>query len=375
LSKYELVAPEQMPLPPPGVMTRRLFSQRALAGLAGGSALAGVLAACGNQSSPSSAAPSGSGAAAKTGAPLAMQSSWVPDAEFTGYFEGLRGGYYKKVGLDYQFIPGGSSISPESIVIEGKAQLALSEPDLTASIAAKGAKFKIIGAQFQKNPIGIMSLPKSNIHGPHDLIGKKVGVPSVNQLTIQALFKVNGINPGDVHILPYSFDPTPVANGDLDAAIAFVTTDPYLLLAKGIKTNTFLLADYGVELYNDAIVVTEDTLKNRRADLVKFIKASSAAWNTVMTDTANRKKYVDLVTQDFGKSLGDSYSSQLFQLESEFPLMTSPVTKAKGLYWMDQAGINANLKTIELLKIKAPPNLFDTSVLEEAYANGPHPTL
>ena len=361
MTQSEFVSPE---------ITRRIFSQRALAGLAGGSFLATALAACGNQAgSPSSPA-------AKAGGPLAMQSSWVPDAEFTGYFEGIKGGYYKKIGLDYQFIPGGSSISPESVVIEGKAQLALSEPDLTASIAAKqGAPFKIIGAQFQKNPIGIMSLPKSNIHGPQDLIGKKVGVPSVNQLTIAALFKVNGINPSEVKILPYSYDPTPVANGELDAAIAFVTTDPFLLLAKGIKTNTFLLADYGVELYNDAMVVTADTLKNRRADLVKFIKASSAAWNQVITDTANRKQYVDLVTQDFGKSLGDSYDSQLFQLEAEIPLMTSAVTKAKGLYWMDQAGIDGNLKTIELLKIKAPPDLFDTSVLEEAYADGPHPAL
>jgi len=371
LTKPEFVTPEAgMPVLPPGVMTRRVFSQRALAGIAGSGVLASALAACGNQAGSPSAP------AAKAGGPLAMQSSWVPDAEFTGYFEGIKGGYYKKVGLDYQFIPGGSSISPESVVIEGKAQLALSEPDLTASIAAKqGAPFKIIGAQFQKNPIGIMSLPKSNIHGPHDLIGKKVGVPSVNQLTIAALFKVNGINPSDVHILPYSYDPTPVANGDLDAAIAFVTTDPFLLLSKGIKTNTFLLADYGVELYNDAMVVTEDTLKNRRADLVKFIKASSAAWNQVITDTANRKQYIDLVTQDFGKSLGDSYNSQLFQLEAEIPLMTSPVTKAKGLYWMDQAGIDGNLKTIELLKIKAPPDLFDTSILEEAYADGPHPAL
>jgi ABC-type nitrate/sulfonate/bicarbonate transport system substrate-binding protein len=359
-----------MPASAPGLMTRRVFSGRALAGLAGGGVLASALAACGNQSGSTSSP------AASTGGPLAMQSSWVPDAEFTGYFEGMRGGYYKKVGLDYQFVPGGSSISPESVVIEGKAQLALSEPDLTASIAAKqGAPFKIIGAQFQKNPIGIMSLAKTPLRTPHDLIGKKIGVPSVNQLTIAALFKVNGINPSDVHILPYSFDPTPVANGDLDGAIAFVTTDPFLLLSKGIKTTTFLLADFGVELYNDAIVVSEDTLKHRRADLVKFIKASSAAWNQVMTDTGNRAKYIDLVTKDFGKSLGDSYNSQLFQLEAEIPLMTSAMTKQKGLYWMDQAGIEGNLKTIDLLKIKAPPNLFDTSVLEEAYADGPHPAL
>jgi ABC-type nitrate/sulfonate/bicarbonate transport system substrate-binding protein len=360
-----------------GRLTRRRLAQRGLTAFAGTSLLGSFLAACGNQSDSSAGASgSGSSSSASSG-PRSMQTSWVPDAEFLGYFIAVENGYYEKAGLGgFKVLPGGPDISPESILASGKTMLSLSEPDLTASVVVKKkAPFKIIGAQYQKNPIGIMSLPKTGIHGPKDLVGKKVGVPAANRLTISALLKANGIDEKDVKIVPYSFDPTPVANGELDAAIAFVTTDPYLLLDKGIKTSTFLLQDFGVPLYNDAIVVTEDDLKNRRKDLVAFMKASAMGWNEAINNTTKRTTYLELITKKYGKSLGQSLASQKYQMESQVALMQTDLTKQKGFYWMDDAGIQGNLATMEQLKIKADKSLFDTSILEEVYADGPTVSL
>jgi ABC-type nitrate/sulfonate/bicarbonate transport system substrate-binding protein len=356
-------------------LSRRQFVQRST-GLALSATGAGLLLeACGNQSTGKSSTPaSGS---AKSSGPLSMQTSWVPDAEFLGYFIAMENGYYKKAGLQsFNVIPGGPDIAPESVLASGKTLLALTTPDTTASIVVKkNAPFKIIGAQFQKNPIGIMSLPKSNIHEPKDLIGKKLGVPPSNRLTVDALFKANGIDESKVKILPYSFDPTPVANGNLDAAIAFVTTDPFLLKDKGVETSTFLVADFGVQEYNDTVVVTEDALKNRRQDVVNWMKASIMGWNEALDNTAKREQYLELITRKYGKSLGQSVASQRFQLEAEIPLMTNATTKAKGLFWMDDASIQANLDTFKHLKIKADRSLFDTSILEEVYKDGPQVSL
>ena len=89
--------------------------------------------------------------------PFAFQSSWINDAEFTGYFVAMDKGYYAAEGLDLNYASGGPDVIPESTIIAGKADLTLTTPDTTIkAISEQGAPFKIIGAQYQKNPIGIV---------------------------------------------------------------------------------------------------------------------------------------------------------------------------------------------------------------------------
>jgi ABC-type nitrate/sulfonate/bicarbonate transport system substrate-binding protein len=91
--------------------------------------------------------------------PLTMQAAWINDAEFAGYFIGLDEGYYTEEDIDLTYLPGGPDVIPESTIIAGRADLALTTPDTTIrAIVEQGAPFKIIGAQYQKNPIGVVSL-------------------------------------------------------------------------------------------------------------------------------------------------------------------------------------------------------------------------
>src|SRR5437879_504154 len=90
-----------------------------------------------------------------------MQSSWINDAEFTGYFAALdrRFGYYRKLGLDVQYIPGGPAVVPETSLLSGKADIALTTPETTAQyIRRDKVDLRIIGSQYQKSPIGVVSL-------------------------------------------------------------------------------------------------------------------------------------------------------------------------------------------------------------------------
>src|SRR5690554_4522198 len=85
---------------------------------------------------------------AQTLDPLIMQASWINDAEFAGYFLTLDQGYYEAEGVDLTYLSGGPDIIPESTIIAGRADLALTTPDTTIrAIAEQGARFKIIGAQ------------------------------------------------------------------------------------------------------------------------------------------------------------------------------------------------------------------------------------
>ncbi|GKX33280.1 MAG: hypothetical protein MnENMB40S_08980 [Rhizobiaceae bacterium MnEN-MB40S] len=294
--------------------------------------------------------------------PLTMQAAWINDAEFCGYFTAMAEGDYESAGLDLTYLPGGPDVIPESSIISGKADLALTTPDTTIkAIVDQGAPFKIIGAQYQKNPIGIVSLAKAPINSPEELKGKTLAVPPVNVMSVEAMLKLNGVDAAEVNIVPYAYDPTPLIKGEIDASLDFTTNVPYTIEQQGEKAVSFLLYDFGYKTYNDTVVVTEDVLANKRPELVAWLKASRAGWNENFVDPAVwPPKFADT----WFKGTGRTIENEIFFNTAQKPLMEHP----DGIFAMDEAGVAANVETLNSIGIKATPDMFDTSLLAEIQA-------
>lgn len=291
--------------------------------------------------------------------PLTFQASWINDAEFTGYFVGIDKGYYKAEGLDLTYLSGGPDVIPESALIAGKADVTLTTPDTTVSaITDQGAKFKIIGAQYQKNPVGIVSLAKNPITKPADLVGKTLAVPPVNVISVEAMLKINNVDKSKVHIVPYEYDPTPLIKGEIDASLDFVTNVPYTIEQAGEKAVSFLLYDFGFTIYNDTVVVTEDTLKAKRKELVSWLRASRKGWTDNLADpTVWPPKFADT----WFKGTGRTIANEVYYNKAQKPLIENP----KGIFTMDEDGIAKNVEALNLIGIKATKDMFDTSLLAE----------
>ena len=291
--------------------------------------------------------------------PLTMQAAWINDAEFAGYFAAIDDGLYEAAGLDLTYLPGGPDVIPESSIIAGKADLALTTPDTTIkAIVDQGAPFKIIGAQYQKNPIGIVSLAKAPINAPEELKGKTMAVPPVNTISVEAMLAINGIDKSEVNIVPYAYDPTPLIKGEIDASLDFTTNVPYTIEQAGEKATSFLLYDFGYKTYNDTIVVTEEVLSKKRAELVAWLKASRKGWDANFADTT---VYPPKFADTWFKGTGRTVENEVFFNGAQKPLMEHP----GGIFAMDADGIAANIETLGRIGIKATPDMFDTSLLDE----------
>lgn len=291
--------------------------------------------------------------------PMTMQAAWINDAEFAGYFLALDKGYYSDEGLDLTYLSGGPDVIPESTIIAGRADLALTTPDTTIrAISEQGAPFKIIGAQYQKNPIGIVSLKKNPINGPADLVGKTIAVPPVNTVTVEALLSLNGIARNDVNIVPYSYDPTPLVRGEIDASLDFTTNVPYTISQLGEEAQSFLLYDHGVTLYNDTIVVTEETLANKRSELIAWLRASRKGWNENFEDPA---AYPPQWAETWFKGTGRTIDNEVFFNQAQQPLMEAP----GGIFSMSEDDISRNIEALKAVGINGTREMFDTTLLEE----------
>ncbi|WP_020560906.1 ABC transporter substrate-binding protein [Thiofilum flexile] len=290
---------------------------------------------------------------------LSMQAAWINDAEFTGYFLGLDKGYYTEAGLELSYLSGGPDVIPESTLIAGRADLALTSPDTTIkAIVEQGAPFKIIGAQYQKNPLGIVSLAKKPITKPQDLIGKTLAVPPVNVISVEAMLKMNDIDPSKVNIVPYAYDPTPLIKGEIDASLDFTTNVPYTIKLAGEEATSFLLYDFGYTIYNDTIVVTEEVLAKKRDQLVAWLRASRKAWNENFTDPAAwPPKFADT----WFKGTGRSIDNEIYFNTAQKPLMESP----NGIFALTDDGIEKCLSALGKIGLVGKHDMFDTSLLAE----------
>jgi ABC-type nitrate/sulfonate/bicarbonate transport system substrate-binding protein len=296
---------------------------------------------------------------ARAATPFTMQAAWINDAEFAGYFIAIDEGYYAAEGLDMTYLSGGPDVIPESTIIAGRADLALTTPDTTIkAIVDQGAPFKIIGAQYQKNPIGIVSLASNPINEPKDLIGKTLAVPPVNVISVNAMLALNGIDPADVNIVPYAYDPTPLIQGEIDASLDFTTNVPYTISQQGVEATSFLLYDFGFTIYNDTVVVTEETLATKRAELVAWLRASRKGWDENFKDpNLWPPKWKDTWFAGTGRTI----ENEIFFNNAQQPLMESPA----GFMAMTEEGIEANLRALSEVGINGTREMFDTTLFEE----------
>jgi ABC-type nitrate/sulfonate/bicarbonate transport system substrate-binding protein len=290
---------------------------------------------------------------------VAMQAAWVNDAEFIGYFVAAQNGYYKAQDVDMHYLSGGPDVIPESALLAGKAPLALSVPDTTIkAITTQGAKFKIIGAQFQKTPIGVVSLASNPVPNVKALEGKVLAVPPVNMAQVAGMLRLNGIAKSAVRIVPYQFDPTPLIRGEIDASVDFVTDVPYTIGLSGKKATSFLMYDYGVTVYADTVTVTEEFLAANRPLLVRWLRASRQGWDENFNDPA---KYPKLFKDSFFSGTGRSTENDVYTNTSDQALIDSP----HGIFSMSEQGIAANIQYLKSIGIAAERSMFDTTLLEQ----------
>jgi ABC-type nitrate/sulfonate/bicarbonate transport system substrate-binding protein len=342
------------------VITRREFLVRG----AGGLAAAGVFGTFGEQAFA---------AAARLGATKAtFQLGWIANVENMGEFIGDERGYYTNEGLDLKIVPGGPGVSVEPLVVSGKALVGLSSADYTARARLQGAKLKIVGTTLQKNPSAVMSLAKNPIRTPKDLVGRKLGLQQTSVATYNAFFKANGIDPKKITYVPVQYDPAPLVAGDVDAFASFQTNQPIALALQGIKTVTFLLADYGYNTFADAFVVSEESLADpaARDTVKKILRGTIRGWQVAVKSPAYGAK---VTVEGPGKSLGLDLKSQTLTAKAEVPLVRTAVTRKHGLFWMDAAGIAVNMASMKRIGITInQKDLFTNELLQEIYNGKNH---
>jgi NitT/TauT family transport system substrate-binding protein len=269
---------------------------------------------------------------------VTLQSKWVPQAQFAGYYAALDQGYYDDENLNVTIKPGGPDIVPEQVVLGGQAEFGIDWLDSLLATRDKGQDLVNIGQVFTRSGMTEVTWKDSGLDQITDLRGKKVGVwLGGNEHKLFAALNKNGIDPQkDAKIVAQPFDMNLFLNREIDAAAAMT----YNELAQVLETknkdtgqlhtleelNVMKMSDLGTGALEDGIFVKGDWIadENNQDIAKRFLKASFRGWIYCRDNPEDCLRIV----LDNGPTLGEGH--QRWQL-NEINALIWPATNGIGI--------------------------------------------
>jgi NitT/TauT family transport system substrate-binding protein len=301
--------------------------------------------------------------AARAQTPVALQLSWLHSVQFGGSYIAQSRGFWRDAGLEVSLLQGGPNAPVEPPVVSGTALVGISAADYTAAAVEQGAPFRILGVAMQKNPFVIASLPANPVNVPADLAGKKLGMALANMPVLQALCTLNGVDINAIEVIPTQYSAQPLLAGEVDCLLCWETDLPVAMAIEGVESVTMLMADHGYAVHSQTYIATDESLANRRAELVALMKGEVQGWNAYREDTAAAAA----LTMELFPDAGLDLPTQELQAERQVPLMFSDLTDQFGFGWWTDETVAANIETLALLGRTVTPDLWDRSILEEVH--------
>ena len=344
-------------------MTANHFSRRTfLGGTAAGAGLllggSSVLAACSGSSEPPPAAPL---------TPVNFQLSWFDSVQFGGSYLAAHNGHYANQGLDVRLVPGGPGVSPDAAVEAGQAIMGISAANFAGQSVADGASFKIVGVAMQRNPFVIASLTSNPVNEPKDLEGRKLGMAFNNQLDLDLLASLNDVDLSRVEVIQSDYDPAPLVTGEVDCLLCWLVDLPVAMTVAGIDNTTMLFADFGYAVHSQTYIATDDTLANNRDAALGMLRGEILGWQDHKADPDTAAQ----VTVDRFPDAGMDLETETIKASEFIKLMFSDVTDASGFLWWTDQSVADNIRVLKGLGVNVTEDLWDRSLLEEIYADGP----
>jgi len=249
--------------------------------------------------------------------PVTLQSKWVVQAQFAGFYAAVDQGFYEDEGLDVTIRAGGPDIVPEQVVLGGQAEFGIDWLDALLATRDQGQNIVNIAQVYARSGMTEVTWKDTGLDSIASLEGKKVGVwLGGNEHKLFAALTKNNLDPqSDVAVVAQPFDMNLFLNREVDAAAAMT----YNELAQVLETenpdtgelytldelNVLRMSEQGTGALEDGVFVREDWIADSaNQDVAKrFLKASFRGW---IYCRDNPDDCVDIVLEN-GPTLGEGH--------------------------------------------------------------------
>ena len=311
---------------------------------------------------------------ARAETPVKFTLDWKFEGPAAPFLVPLDKGYYKAEGLDVTIDTAGGSLEPLNRVASGTYDMGFG--DINSLIKFRDANpnvpIKAIFMVYNKPAFSIVGRKSRGVTKPKDLEGKKLGAPAPDGAFAQwkIFTQANGIDASKVTIENVGFpvrEPM-LAAGQVDAITGFSFSSYINLKDRGVPADdivVLLMADYGVNLYGNTIIVNPKFAAEKPEAVKKFLNAFLKGLKDTVASPATAVDSV-IKRNDVAKKPVELERLQMALRDN----ILTPEVKANGFGAVDMARLEKSIDQIALTyTFKAKPkaaDIFDMSFLPAA---------
>ncbi len=305
---------------------------------------------------------------------VTLQSKWVVQAQFAGYYAAKDQGFYEDEDLDVTIRPGGPDIVPEQVVLGGQAEFGINWLDSLLATRDKGQDIVNIAQVFTRSGMTEVTWKDSGLDEITDLRGKKVGVwVNGNEHKLFAALRKNGMDPEkDVEIFAQPFDMQDFLKRNIDAAAAMTYNElAQVLESKDPDTgelyqlddlNVMKMSDLGTGALEDGVFVRADWIEEEdNQDIAKrFLKASFRGW---LYCRDNQEDCLRIVL-DNGPTLGEGHQRWML---NEINALIWPAPRGVGIMETESWDVTKQIALDgKVISKPASDDSYRTDIAEDA---------
>ena len=234
-----------------------------------------------------------SAAQAQTDLPFALD--WKFEGPAAPYFAAIDNGHFADAGLNVTIEAGNGSLDAIPKVATGAFPVGFADINSLIKFLDQNPGAPVIAAMmvYDKPPFAVIGRTSLGISDPKSLEGKVLGAPPPDGAWAQfPIFAAeNGLDMAAITVEPVGF-PTRepmLAEGNVAAITGFSFTSYLNAERLGVPADdlvTLLMADYGVDLYGNAVIVNTDYAAANPEVIKSFLSAVAMGWKDAIADPA-----------------------------------------------------------------------------------------
>ena len=294
---------------------------------------------------------------------------WKFEGPSAPFFNAIDKGYFKDAGLNVEISPGKGSLDAIPKVATGSFPLGFADINSLIKFLDQnpGAPVTAIMMIYDKPPFAVIGRKSLGIKSPADLPGSVLGAPPPDGAWAQfpSFAKANGLDMNKIKVEPVGF-PTRepmLAEGKVSSVTGYSFSSFLNLVRLGVPEDditTILMADHGLKLYGNAIIVNTDFASSNAKVVKSFLGAVGKGWKDAVSNPSSAIEALVKRNPAADKNL----EKRRFNLALSGNVMTDYVLK-NGMGNIDKARFEAAIAQLsETYKYKTKPDskLYFTDV-------------